>query len=206
LNAPFSYNDNWDKRKEFVIRRRETLVLNQIRDYKIHSLLPAALFAVACLLTAPVVTAQEQSAQTKEVKTEVAQIKTVKSSDAAAAPLQPKWTGYKGVTIGMSADEVRAKLDHLKDKSKQEDFFVFSEMESAQVYYDDKGKVQAISINYVNDKSAPDAVAVLGEEIQAQADGSIYKLVRYPEAGYWVAYSRTAGDSPLVTVTIQQIR
>lgn len=66
--------------------------------------------------------------------------------------------------------------------------------------------MQAISINYVKDRSAPTAVTVLGEEVQAQTDGSVYKLVRYPEAGYWVAYSRTAGDSPLVTVTIQQIR
>lgn len=133
---------------------------------------------------APAIVAQEQSAQTKEVKTEAVQVNAVKSSGAAATPLQPKWTAYKGVTIGMSTDEVRAKLDHLKDKGKQEDFFVFSDTESAQVYYDDQGKVQAISINYVNDKRAPGAVAVLGEEVQAQADGSIYKLVRYPEAGF----------------------
>jgi len=53
--------------------------------------------------------------------------------------------------------------------------------------------------------NAPDAKSVLGEDVEAKADGSMYKLVRYPEAGYWVSYSRTAGNSPLVIVTMQKI-
>ncbi|MBD0327204.1 MAG: hypothetical protein ICV68_12280, partial [Pyrinomonadaceae bacterium] len=93
----------------------------------------------------------------------------------------------------------------LKDKGKVQDFFVLSDAENVQVYYDNQGKVQAISVNYVDAKKAPDTVSVLGEEVKANADGSMYKLVRYPEAGYWVAYSRTAGDTPLITVTIQKM-
>lgn len=178
-----------------------------IRDYSSRSLLAPALFVVACMLTAPVVGAQEmQSAQAQGAETKIVQVKAVKSNEARAKPLQPKWADYKGVRIGMSADEVRAKLDNLKDKEKTQDFFVFSDTENAQVFYDDQGKVQAISVNYVNTKTAPDALAVLGEEIQAQPDGSMYKLVRYPDAGIWVAYNRTAGDAPLITVTIQKMR
>jgi hypothetical protein len=30
-------------------------------------------------------------------------------------------------------------------------------------------------------------------------------MVRYAQAGYFVVYSRTAGDSPLVTVAMQKI-
>ncbi len=35
---------------------------------------------------------------------------------------------------------------------------------------------------------------VLGVEIIPKKNGTIYKLIRYPDAGYWVAYSRTAGQ------------
>ena len=47
---------------------------------------------------------------------------------------------------------------------------------------------------------------VLGVEITPKKNGTIYKLVRYPDAGYWVAYSRTAGKSPIVSVTMRKIR
>jgi hypothetical protein len=32
----------------------------------------------------------------------------------------------------------------------------------------------------------------------------MYKMVNYPAAGYWVAYSRTPGDEPMVMVTMQK--
>ena len=32
----------------------------------------------------------------------------------------------------------------------------------------------------------------------------MHKMVTYTEAGYWVSYSRTAGDSPLVIITMQK--
>ncbi|MBD0372886.1 MAG: hypothetical protein ICV60_18725 [Pyrinomonadaceae bacterium] len=165
-----------------------------------------ALFTFACLLLAPVVSAQEQNASTATAQAGVAQVKAVNSTEATGATLKPKWTDYRGITIGMSADEVRAKLGNLKEKGKVQDFFVFSDKETAQVFYDEQGKVNAISVNYLGDKSSvPDAVAVLGEAVEAKEDGSMYKLVRYADAGYWVAYSRTAGDSPLTTVTIQKM-
>jgi hypothetical protein len=39
--------------------------------------------------------------------------------------------------------------------------------------------------------------------VEAKPDGTLYKLVQYPEAGYWVAYSRTAGDAPFTIITMQ---
>jgi hypothetical protein len=48
-------------------------------------------------------------------------------------------------------------------------------------------------------------MAVLGTEIETKEDGSMHQLIRYPEAGYWVSYNRTAGESPLVLVTMQRI-
>jgi hypothetical protein len=46
---------------------------------------------------------------------------------------------------------------------------------------------------------------VLGAELQARDDGSMYELKRYPDAGYWVSYNRTAGDKPIVTITMQKM-
>ena len=118
---------------------------------------------------------------------------------------KPFYIDYKGVHIGMTADEARKKLGDPKDKGDTQDFYMFSEKETAQVFYD-KGKVMAVSVNYLGDKSAPLPKVVLGVDVEAKPDGGIFKLIRYPEAGYFVSYNRTGGDDPLVTVTMQKIQ
>jgi hypothetical protein len=45
---------------------------------------------------------------------------------------------------------------------------------------------------------------VFGSDFETKSDGSKSKLVRYPKAGYWVSYSRTAGDNPIISVTMQK--
>jgi hypothetical protein len=119
---------------------------------------------------------------------------------------KPLYVEYKGVRIGMEPSEVRKKLGNPADKGDVQDFFVFSNTESAQVFYA-QGKVMAVSVNYVGDRSsAPAPKAVLGTDIEAGANGAMHKLIRYPEAGYWVSYNRTGGDDPLITVTMQKIQ
>lgn len=123
------------------------------------------------------------------------------SADQTAAPL---YKDYKGVTIGMTADEARHKLGK-KGDSKTEDFFQMSDNEDVTLYYDESGKVKAILVMYTGKGDAPTDVAVLGEKVAADTNGRVYKLVRYPKSGYWVAYSRTAGDSPIITITLQRM-
>jgi len=119
---------------------------------------------------------------------------------------KPLFAEYKGVRIGMDMSEARKKLGQPADKSDTEDSFMFSDKESCQVFYDNVHKVLAISVTYLGDGSrAPSPKAVLGMEIAARPDGSIYKLIRYLASGYWVSYNKTGGDSPLVTVTMQKI-
>ena len=134
------------------------------------------------------------------------QVATVVNSSASKAPTNaPVYSDYRGVSIGMTADDVHSKLNGIK-KGNGQDFLVLSEQESAQIYYDDKNKVSAISIDYIGDISkAPTPETVVGVALEARADGSMYKLNRYPEAGYWVSYNRTAGDKPIVTITIQKM-
>ena len=159
------------------------------------------LLLTAILIT--VSTANAQTVSTEPAQQEVASV--VSSSSKPAAVNVPVFTDYRGIKIGMTAEEVRAKLDHVK-KGDNQDFLAFSEQESAQIYYDDKGKVTAISIDYFGGNSnAPSPEVVLGAGIQAKPDGSMYQLNRYPDAGYWVSYNRTAGDKPIVTITMQKI-
>jgi hypothetical protein len=143
------------------------------------------------------------NAQTTSEEETVATAASSPASTSAAANM-PVFADYRGIRIGMSADEVRSSLKDLK-KSEAQDVFVFSERESAQIFYDDKGKVTAISIDYFGDSNAPSPATVLGAELQARDDGSMYELKRYPDAGYWVSYNRTAGDKPIVTITMQKM-
>jgi hypothetical protein len=83
---------------------------------------------------------------------------------------------------------------------------VFDEKETAQILYDKTGKVITISVDFMvgaNDVLTP--TQLFGGEIEAKADGSKYKMVRYPKAGCWLSYNRTAGNQPLITVTLQKI-
>lgn len=127
------------------------------------------------------------------------------SSGAAKDKDAPPFHEYKGVQVGMTTEEARKKLGNPADKSDTNDYYSFSEGETAQLYYDASHKVTAIVIMYTGDVAkAPTAKAVLGSDIEAKPDGPIYKKLDFPKAGYWVAYSRTSGDSPFVTITIQK--
>lgn len=162
---------------------------------------PASLLVAAIIfMTVSVVNAQNTSNAPTQ-----GQVATVTNPPSkAATPNTPVLKDYRGVSIGMAADEVRAKLDRIK-KGDGSDYLVFSDQESAQIYYDDQNKVTAISIDYFGGSNAPTPEAVLGTGIQAKQDGSMYQLNRYPQAGYWVSYNRTAGDKPIVTITMQKM-
>ncbi len=118
----------------------------------------------------------------------------------------PLFMEYRTVRIGMTAEEVRKKLNNPSDKSDEQDFFIFSEDENAQVFYDKSKKVFAISVNFLNGaRDIPTPKSVFGSDVSTNADGSMHKMVRYPKAGCWVSFSKTAGESPLTTITLQKI-
>jgi len=126
---------------------------------------------------------------------------------AAAADDQPVFHDYRGVEIGWLADDVRKKLGAPADKGVEQDFYVFGEKETAQVLYDKTtGKVTAISVDFMTGATGViTPQQVFGADIESKPDGSKYKLVRYPKVGYWISYSRTAGDTPIITVTVQKL-
>ncbi len=121
---------------------------------------------------------------------------------------KPILTNYKSVKIGTTRDEVREKLGKPKIDDPDGFYYEISDNEFAQLRTDQDKKVRLISVTYSGEnKNAPKMVDIFGSEIIAESkpDGSVYRLVRYPQAGYWVAYSRSAGEHPTVTVTMQKM-
>jgi len=43
---------------------------------------------------------------------------------------------FKGVRLGMSADEARKKLGNPRDKGDEQDFYVFNDTQAVQIFYD----------------------------------------------------------------------
>jgi len=118
----------------------------------------------------------------------------------------PVYTGYKGVKVGMSDEEARKLLGNPKEKSDGQDYFVYSDNETAQVQYDATHKVTTVSVTYLGKSSSiPTPKAVFGEDVEAKPDGSIFKQVRYPKDGITISYNKTGGDDPLVMITVQKI-
>ena len=118
---------------------------------------------------------------------------------------QPLYTDYKGVRLGMTAEEVKTKLGSPTFSDKDLGYFVFSETETAQTGYDAAGRVTIISVDYQNGVGAPPPRAIVGAELETRENGSAYKVVYYENQGFSVSYGRTAGPVIIVSVTIQKL-
>lgn len=120
---------------------------------------------------------------------------------------KPAYRDYKGVTIGMSAAEARAKLGTPTDKGDTQDFYNVAGKQTVQVYYGADKKVSALVVTYLNARAdVPAPKNIFGSDAAPKPDGSVHRMERYPKAGFWLSYSRTAGDAPLVVVTLSKIQ
>ena len=167
-----------------------------IRNSKIRYLINVAFLIAACGLFS-------MAWGTKVDVLAQRQAKTAAPKEAVAS--QSLYSGYNGVRIGMTTEEARTKLGEPTQKADDQDLYVISETETAQIYYDPLHKVVAISVNYLaGGYGTPDYNEVIREKVETKPDGSIYKLVRYEKAGFWVSYNRSASNS-MVSITIQKI-
>ena len=103
----------------------------------------------------------------------------------------------------MTAGEVRGKLGDPALKSDEQDFFVISKNETAQIAYNAAQKVMTISTDYTDIAAAPDYRTVVGEgTLLSRPDGSVFKMVLNDSERFWVSYNKSATTVPIVTITI----
>lgn len=165
---------------------------SSLRTFLVFSLFVAATLAAATLPCA---------AQARKAEQKTAQV-----APPAARVEEPRYREYRGVRLGMTAEEVHAALGAPKDTDGRQEFFAFSNAETTQVFYDAQRRVWAVTANYLGDVSgAPTPEQIFGVPAEVKPDGSIYKMVRYTSAGYYVAYSRDGGDAPLTSVVMQKL-
>jgi len=118
----------------------------------------------------------------------------------------PIFKEYRGVQLGMPADEARKKLGNPTNKADDQEFFIFNDKETVQLIYDKDHKVVTISADFqTGAKDIPTPKIMFGADIAPKTDGSQYRMVRYPKAGCWVSYSKTAGDTPLTSIVLNKI-
>jgi hypothetical protein len=114
--------------------------------------------------------------------------------------------GFKGVTLGTQMNDARAVLGEPREKSNEQDYWVFPTGESVQIVYNEDHSVRTISTSYFGPKAAPPvAKDIFGADVEANAEGAINKMVKYPKAGYWISYIKTAGPDPMVMITVQKM-
>ena len=118
---------------------------------------------------------------------------------------QPLYREYRGVRLGMTAEEARAKLGVPAMKSDEQDFYVFSVNESAQLVYAEQ-KVVTISTDYTSGVGAPDYKSVVGEGLLQRPDGSLFRMVLHDSERFWVSYNKSASEMFVVTITIGKMK
>ena len=118
---------------------------------------------------------------------------------------QPLYREYRGVRLGMTAAEARAKLGEPAMKSDEQDFYIFSANETAQLVYVEQ-KVVTISTDYMGGVGAPDYKNVVGEDLLQKPDGSWFRMVLYDSERFWVSYYKSASVTPVVTITIGTLK
>ena len=130
---------------------------------------------------------------------------TIVASAPVPTPDTPAFNSYKGVAIGMSLEDVRSKLGNPKEPSDTMDYYAPSENEFIQVYYEGK-KVTALTVTFSGKlDAAPDAKTVFGESPEVKPDGGIFKMVRYPKAGFWISYNKIIGSDPMVMIAMKKL-
>ena len=128
------------------------------------------------------------------------------SSRAHAVVQQPFYKEYRGIRLGMTATEVRTKLGEPGFKSDEQDFYVFSANETAQIVYAAQ-KVVTISTDYTGGVGAPEYKAVVGNGLLlTRPDGSVFRMVTYDSEHFWVSYNKSNSMVPTVTITIGTLK
>lgn len=128
---------------------------------------------------------------------------------ASNAKPTPFVTELKGISLGMTIDQVKEVLGKPKSSDKTGLFYKFSDGETAQIGVDAKKNVRTIALIFTGeDANAPEFADIFGSDVPMikRKDGGTYKMIRYSAAGFWTAYSRiVTNKKPMTTITMRKI-
>ncbi|SRR6266487_1867715 len=173
-----------------MIRNDESKSLSQL--IKVSSLVAAC--GLLVMFLGVIANAQTQRSKAKAVNAYAKEVQ------------RPLYREYRGVQLDMTTEAARAKLGEPALKGEDQDYYAFSEHETAQIAYNAAHKVVTISIDYLEGQGAPDFRTVVGADLEVRPDGSTYKMVLFESERFWVSYNKNAGAVPTVTITLQQLR
>ena len=135
------------------------------------------------------------------------ELRTLRTDRAHAQLPQALYREYRGIRLGMTAVEVRAKLGEPAMKSDEQDYYVISATETVQIAYNAVQKVVTISTDYTSGVAAPDYRSVVGDGLLLEKpDGSLFRMARYDSEHFWVTYNKSAATVPVVTITISALK
>ena len=131
---------------------------------------------------------------------------TPAAATAAKAVPVPAMTEFRKASIGIAADELKKAWGKPEVEDKTGFIYNFSEKEMAQVALTPDEKVDAIAVTFRDGTGAPKAEDIFGpnEKIERKENGSLFHMVRYPEAGYWVSYL-SQGEGKMVILTYKKL-
>ena len=123
---------------------------------------------------------------------------------AAAAKTipMPAMAEFRKAGIGISSEDLKKSWGKPEVEDATGFIYEFSEKEMAQVSITPDKKVDAIAVTFRDGTGAPKAEEVFGptEKIERKENGSVFHMVRYEQAGYWVSYlSQGAGKMVILT-------
>jgi hypothetical protein len=165
----------------------------------------SVLYLLAVFFSALYISSVNIQAQTPEANTEQASyVKTKRSLQTPEST--PFLKEYRKVTIGMSVDTLRDAWG--KPAMEYSDGFLYemSDSETVQIVIGPEKTITAIAITFTKGKGAPSFADVFGEGLtpEKRPNGSVYRMTRYQDAGYWVSYYAGPDDDANVSVTMQK--
>lgn len=166
-----------------------------------------ALYLLVAVFSVLYISSANIHAQTPGGSTEQASYIKKTSPSQTATPSTPFLKEYRNVSIGTPAEALREAWG--KPEIEYSDGFLYemSDSETIQIVIGPEKKITAIAITFIEGKGAPSFADVFGEGVapEKRENGSVYRMVRYPDAGYWVAYYTGPAENADVSLTMQKL-
>jgi outer membrane protein assembly factor BamE (lipoprotein component of BamABCDE complex) len=110
------------------------------------------------------------------------------------------------VKLGMTVEEVKKVLGKPEVQDNTGLVYNLDKGDTVQIGLDPEKKVRTIAAVFTADsKATPSFQKIFGTDVE-DTEGDVHKMERYPDAGYWVSFSRTnSKEKPVTVVMLRKI-